>query len=57
MLKFLLQPPVLLHHQLVFFSVRKACSIVIGYVKARHYFGNVGVDGGVTVTFISRNRV
>jgi hypothetical protein len=37
--------------------VRRSCSILLDYEKARHNFGNVGVDGGVTVTFILRNRV
>ena len=42
--RFLLQHLVLLHLHFVFFIVRKACSISIECVKARHNFGN-GVDG------------
>jgi hypothetical protein len=37
--------------------VRRLYSILLDYEKARHDFGNVGVDGGVIVTFILRNRV
>jgi hypothetical protein len=37
--------------------VRRTYNIVIRNVKARHDFENVGVDGGVMVTYISRNRM